>query len=44
MEKKIVLIDGGQLVQFMIDQNVGVAETASYAIKKIDSGCFGDNE
>lgn len=44
IEKKIVLIDGEQLAQFMIDHNVGVAETASYAIKKIDSDYFGDIE
>ncbi len=44
IEKKIVLIDGEQLAQFMIDYNVGVTETASYEIKKIDSDYFGDSE
>jgi restriction system protein len=44
IEKKIILIDGEQLAQFMIDYNVGVTETASYVIKKIDSDYFGDSE
>lgn len=44
IEKKIVLIDGEQLAQFMIDYNVGVTETASYVIKKVDSDYFGDGE
>jgi restriction system protein len=44
IEKKIVLIDGEQLAQFMIDHNVGVTETASYEIKKVDSDYFGDSE
>ena len=44
IEKKIVLIDGEQLAQFMIDYDVGVTETASYVIKKIDSDYFVDIE
>ena len=44
IEKKIVLIDGEQLAQFMIDYNVGVTETARYLIKKVDSDYFGDSE
>jgi restriction system protein len=36
IEKKIVLIDGETLVQYMIDNNIGVTLFASYEIKKID--------
>ncbi len=42
IEKKIVLIDGEQLAELMIDHGVGVMETARYALKKIDSDYFGD--
>lgn len=37
---KIVLIDGEQLSQLMIDHNVGVALVTSYETKKIDSDYF----
>lgn len=40
IEKKIVLIDGEQLAQLMIDHGIGVTETASYSIKRIDSDYF----
>ncbi|MCB9445871.1 MAG: restriction endonuclease [Ardenticatenaceae bacterium] len=40
IEKKIVLIDGDQLAQLMIDHGVGVSEVASYTIKKIDLDYF----
>ncbi|MBU4534080.1 MAG: restriction endonuclease [Firmicutes bacterium] len=42
IEKKIVLIDGEQLCQLMIDHSVGVTEVARYVVKKIDSDYFGD--
>ena len=35
IEKRIVLIDGDQLAQYMIDHNVGVAEVASYTVKRV---------
>jgi restriction system protein len=41
IEKKIVLIDGAELTQLMIDHNVGVAEVANYTVKKIDLDYFG---
>jgi restriction system protein len=44
IERKIVLIDGQQLAQLMIDYNVGVATARTYAIKKIDSDYFMDAE
>lgn len=41
-ETKIVLIDGEQLAQYMIDFHLGVSTVSSYEIKKIDSDYFGD--
>jgi restriction system protein len=43
IEKKIVLIDGEQLAQYMIDYGVGVAEVASYVVKKVDLDYFGES-
>ena len=40
IEKKIVLIDGDQLAQFMIDYGVGVAEVVTYTVKRIDLDYF----
>lgn len=40
IDSKIVLIDGEQLSQLMIDHNVGVALITSYETKKIDSDYF----
>jgi restriction system protein len=40
IEKKIVLIDGDQLAQLMIDHGIGVAEVANYTVKKIDLDYF----
>ncbi|MBO9308594.1 MAG: restriction endonuclease [Chloroflexi bacterium] len=40
IEKKIVLIDGEQLAQYMIDFNVGVAEERRYVIKRLDENYF----
>ncbi len=40
IESKIVLIDGEQLTQYMIDNNLGVTPISSYEIKKIDSDYF----
>jgi restriction system protein len=42
-EAKIVLIDGGQLAQFMIDHNIGVATQQTYEIKKLDNDYFGED-
>lgn len=39
---KVILIDGNQLAQLMIDHNVGVSIVSSYEIKKIDSDYFTD--
>ncbi len=40
IESKIVLIDGEQLAQMLIDHNIGVAPVASYEIKRVDSDYF----
>lgn len=40
IESKIVLIDGEQVSQLMIDHNVGVASVASYETKRVDSDYF----
>ena len=37
---KIVLIDGGQLSQLMIDHDVGVSTISLYPVKRIDSDFF----
>ncbi len=42
IEKKIVLLDGEQLAQLMIDHGVGVTEMATYTVKKIDLDYFGE--
>jgi len=40
IEKKIVLINGEELAQLMIDHNIGVSEVASYTVKKVDNDYF----
>lgn len=42
IESKIVLIDGNDLAELMIDYGVGVAAVASYDIKRVDSDYFAD--
>jgi restriction system protein len=44
IEKKIILIDGEQLAQYMIDKNVGVAEMANYSVKRIDLDYFDEEQ
>lgn len=40
IDPKIVLIDGADLVQLMIDYGVGVSTVATYDVKKVDSDFF----
>jgi len=40
IDNKIVLIDGEELAELMIDHNLGVSPMASYEIKKIDTDYF----
>ncbi len=39
---RIVLIDGDQLAEYMIDNGVGVADYRAYTVKKLDSDYFGE--
>jgi restriction system protein len=41
-ETKIVLIDGEQLAQLMIDHNLGCTTQQTYELKKLDSDYFGE--
>ena len=41
-DTKVVLLDGEQLTQFMIDYNLGVSVISQYEVKKIDSDFFTD--
>jgi len=41
-DTKVVLLDGEQLTQFMIDYNLGVSVVSQYEVKKIDSDFFAD--
>jgi restriction system protein len=40
IEKKIVLMDGDQLVQHMIDHGVGVSDVETYIVKRVDLEYF----
>jgi len=43
IESKIILIDGQELAQLMIDFGVGVATDATYELKRLDSDYFMEN-
>jgi restriction system protein len=40
IDTKVVLIDGNQLAELMMDFDIGVAAAASYVVKRIDSDYF----
>src|SRR5690606_11483670 len=40
--KKVILIDGEQLANYMIDYGLGVSSFATYELKKIDNDYFGE--
>lgn len=40
IDSKIILIDGDQLSQFMVDSNVGVSSVSVYEIKRVDQDYF----
>jgi restriction system protein len=44
IERKIVLIDGKQLSQLMIDYEIGVTTARTYTVKRIDSDYFLEDE
>lgn len=43
IEKKIVLIDGEQLAQLMIDHGIGVTQVASYVVSRVDLDYFNND-
>lgn len=43
IEKRIVLIDGAELAQLLIDYGVGVIAVATYHVKRIDADYFDDD-
>jgi len=40
IESKIILIEGDQLAQFMVDNNVGVSPVSVYEVKRVDQDYF----
>jgi restriction system protein len=40
IEKRIVLIDGKQLVRLMVEVGMGVTDVATYRVKKLDRDYF----
>ncbi len=38
VNKKVVLIDGEQLAEYMIDHWIGTTEDTTYVVKKVDLG------
>lgn len=42
IDSKIILIDGQQLAQYMIDHNIGVTSVVNYEVKRIDSDYFSE--
>jgi len=42
IERKIILIDGKQLAELMIEYSIGVSEVATYKVKRIDTDYFID--
>ena len=44
IDSKIILIDGQQLAQFMIEHDVGVSTTKTYEIKRVDSDYFAETK
>lgn len=42
IQKRIILIDGEQLAQLMIDHGIGVSEVQTYTIYRIDSDYFSE--
>lgn len=42
IDSKIVLVDGEQLAEFMIDHNIGVTAVANYEVKRLDTDYFAE--
>ena len=43
VDSSVVLIDGDQLAELMIDYEIGVSKVASYEIRKLDSDYFSED-
>ncbi|MFN5302348.1 MAG: restriction endonuclease, partial [Pseudanabaena sp.] len=43
IEKRIILIDGEQLSELMIEHGVGVTEIQTYTLKKVNSDYFNED-
>jgi len=43
LDSKVVLVDGRELAQLMIDYDLGVSTVGSYAIKRVDSDFFSED-
>jgi restriction system protein len=43
IEKRIVLVDGAQLAELMIEHGIGVAEVQIYTLKRLDSDYFDED-
>ena len=41
-DSKVILIDGKQLAEYMIEHNIGVSTTKTYEIKRVDSDYFAE--
>jgi restriction system protein len=42
--KKVVLIDGEQLAELMIEHNLGVTTTKTYELKEVSNDFFDEDE
>lgn len=42
--RRVILIDGTQLVELMCDEGIGVSIANSYLVKRLDSDFFDDDE
>lgn len=40
IDKKIVLIDGAELVELMVEHNIGVSQEATISLKHLDNDYF----
>jgi len=43
IDSKIILLDGGELTQLMIDHDIGVSTFTVYNLKRIDSNYFSED-
>jgi restriction system protein len=44
VQPRVILVDGERLAELMIDHNVGVSDRETYAVKRVDSDYFGEDE